>query len=194
MKRSGISRRVTLITLVPSLIMVVSLEAFFLYSRFSDLDQSLLERGKLIARQLASSSEYGVFSNNQTFLQNIAHGVLQQPDVRGLVILNSASETLVSSGMFSNSIKNVEYANTSSAPSQPRAVHEEVSLLNPIRSSKESLWVYQPIIPAQIALDDFEGKSSIQQTGGVIVEMSKLQTEQSKMHMLWYTVLATALF
>jgi signal transduction histidine kinase/CheY-like chemotaxis protein len=194
MKRSGISRRVMLITLVPSLIMVVSLEAFFLYSRFSDLDQGLLERGKLIARQLASSSEYGVFSNNLDFLQNIAHGVLQQPDVRGLVILNSASETLVSSGVFSSSLKNAEYANTSSAPSQLRSLHEEVSLLNPISSSKESLWVYQPIIPAQVALDDFEGKSSIQQTGGVIVEMSKLKTEQSKIHMLWYTVLATALF
>ncbi|BBI99563.1 hypothetical protein FGKAn22_12560 [Ferrigenium kumadai] len=194
MKRSGISWRVTLITVVPSLIMVVSLEAFFLYSRFSDLDQGLLERGKLIARQLASSSEYGVFSNNRTFLQNIAHGVLQQPDVRGLVVLNSASETLVSAGVFSSSLRNAEYADAQSAPSQTHTLHEEVSLLNPISSSKESLWVYQPIIPAQVALDDFEGKSNIQQTGGVIVEMSKLQTEQSKMHMLWYTVLATTLF
>lgn len=193
MKRSGISWRVTLITVVPTLIMVVSLEALFLYTRFSDLDQGLLERGKLIARQLASSSEYGVFSNNRAFLQNIAHGVLQQPDVRGLVILNSASETLISAGVFSSSIKDSEYSNSQLKPSQ-QALHEEVSLLNPIRSGKESLWVYQPIIPAQIALDDFDGKSSIQQTGGVIVEMSKLQTEQSKMHMLWYTVLATALF
>lgn len=187
MKRSGISWRVTLITLVPSLIMVISLEAFFLYSRFSDLDQGLLGRGKLIARQLASSSEYGVFSNNRVFLQNIAHGVLQQPDVRGLVILNSASETLISAGVFSSPLRNAEYATQSHT-------HEEVNLLNPISSSQESLWVYQPIIPAQVALDDFDGKSSIQQTGGVIVEMSRLQTEQSKMHMLWYTVFATTLF
>lgn len=190
MKRSGISWRVALLTLVPSLIMVVSLESFFLYSRFSDLDQGLLERGKLIARQLASSSEYGVFSNNQAFLQNLAQGVLQQPDMRGLLIMNSASETLVSAGVFSSAIKTVEHGNTQSAPS----LHEEVNLLNPVRSGKDSVWVYQPIIPAQVALDDFDLKPSIQQAGGVIVEMSRLHTEQTKMRMLWFAVLATSLF
>lgn len=190
MKRSGISWRVALLTLVPSIIMVVSLESFFLYSRFSDLDQGLLERGKLIARQLASSSEYGVFSNNRAFLQNLAQGVLQQPDVRGLLIMNSASETLVSAGVFPSAIKTVEHGNTQYAPS----LHEEVNLLNPVRSGKDSVWVYQPIIPAQVALDDFDLKPSIQQAGGVIVEMSRLHTEQTKMRMLWFAVLATNLF
>lgn len=190
MKQSGIGRRVALLTLVPSLIMVVSLEAFFLYSRFSDLDHGLMERGKLIARQLASSSEYGVFSSNQAFLQNIAQGVLQQPDVRGLVILNSASETLVSAGVFSSPLK----TGSTNGDAQTPALHEEVNLLNPISSSKESIWVYQPIIPAQVALDDFDWKPSIQQAGGVIVEMSRLHTEQTKMRMLWFTVLATGLF
>lgn len=190
MKRSGISWRVALLTLVPSLIMVVSLEAFFLYSRFSDLDQGLLERGKLIARQLASSSEYGVFSNNEAFLQNIAQGVLQQPDVRGLVILNSASETIVSAGVFSSPLKD---AGRNSSPSVP-TMHEEANLLNPVSGNKESIWVYQPIIPAQVALDDFDAKPSIQQAGGVIVEMSRFHTEQTKMRMLWFTVFATGLF
>lgn len=189
MKQSGIGRRVALLTLVPSLIMVVSLESFFLYSRFADLDQGLMERGKLIARQLASSSEYGVFSNNQAFLQNIAQGVLQQPDVRGLVILNSASETLVSAGVFSSPLKIGKAGN-----GQTPVLHEEVNLLNPISTSKESIWVYQPIIPAQVALDDFDWKPSIQQAGGVIVEMSRLHTERTKMRMLWFTVLVTGLF
>lgn len=189
MKQSGIGRRVALLTLVPSLIMVVSLESFFLYSRFADLDQGLMERGKLIARQLASSSEYGVFSNNQAFLQNIAQGVLQQPDVRGLVILNSASETLVSAGVFSSPLKTGKVGNE-----QTPVLHEEVNLLNPISTSKESIWVYQPIIPAQVALDDYDWKPSIQQAGGVIVEMSRLHTERTKMRMLWFTVLVTGLF
>lgn len=184
MKRSGISWRVTLITLVPSLIMVVCLEAYFLYSRFSDLDQGLLERAKLIARQLASSSEYGVFSNNQDFLQNIAHGVLQQPDVRGLLILNSASEAITSAGAFSSS--------TTVLQSHP--LLEKVNLLNPISGNNDSLWVYQPIIPTQVALDDFSEKTGIQQTGGVIVELSKLHTKKIKTRMLWLTIFVTGLF
>ena len=102
----NIRQQVAWLTLIPLLIMAVCLEAFFLHSRFSDLDQGLLERGKLIARQLASSSEYGVFSDNRVFLQNIANGALQQTDVRGLLILNAASETLVEAGEFTNSSKN----------------------------------------------------------------------------------------
>ncbi|OGT00342.1 MAG: hypothetical protein A3F73_12300 [Gallionellales bacterium RIFCSPLOWO2_12_FULL_59_22] len=179
MKRFGIRRQVALLTLIPSLIMVVSLEAFFLYSRSSDLDQGLLERGKLIAHQLASSSEYGVFSNNQAFLQNIANGVLHQPDVRGLVILDSASETLISAGKFSGSLNNM---------------NEAVNLPAPLRSSAESLWIYQPIISAQVALDESDNKPDIQQIGAVIVEMSRLRTEGLKTRMLRVTVIVTALF
>src|SRR3989338_3090403 len=85
--------------------MAASLESFFLHGRFSDLDQNLLERGKSIARQLAVSGEYGVFSNNQVFLQNIVNGVLLQPDVRGVVVLDSSSETLVEAGAFFRSPK-----------------------------------------------------------------------------------------
>lgn len=194
MKRSGIGWRVALITLVPSLIMVVSLESFFLHSRFSDLDEGLEERAKLIARQLASSSEYGVFSNNQEFLHAIARGVLQQPDVRGLVIMNSASETLISAGVFSSSARSAGDANAQQASYQPGAVHDEVNLLNPISSTKDGLWVYQPIIPAQVALDEFEGRSDVRQAGGVIVEMTRIPTEKIKTRMLWLTVLVTGLF
>src|SRR3990170_6039637 len=106
MKRYGIRQQVTLLTLIPLLIIVISLESFFLYNRFSEMDHDLLKRGELIADQLVASGEYGVFSNNQAFLQNIANGALQQPDVRGLIFLNSASEILISTGKFSNSLKN----------------------------------------------------------------------------------------
>lgn len=61
----------------PLLILTICLEFFLLHGRFSDLDSGLLERGKLIARQMASSSEYGVFSNNQSFLSTLANGVLR---------------------------------------------------------------------------------------------------------------------
>ena len=98
MKQYTIRQYVALLTLTPLLIMAASLETFFLHDRFASLEQDLLERGKLIARQLASSSEYGVFSNNRPFLQSIAQGVLQQPDVRGVIILNAASKSLVEVG------------------------------------------------------------------------------------------------
>ena len=76
MKQFNIRQYVGLLTLIPLLIMAFGLETYFLNERASDLDRELMERGKLIARQLASSGEYGVFSNNQAFLQHLVQGEL----------------------------------------------------------------------------------------------------------------------
>lgn len=203
MKQFSIRQQVAWLTLIPLFIMAVSLESFFLYNRFSDLDQNLLERGRSIARQFAVSGEYGVFSNNQAFLQNIANGVLHQPDVRGVVVLNSSSETLVEGGEFSRLPKNV-FTEMSLAASdylvgqasiKQTAVGEDTNLLTPMRSNKESVWIYQPIIPEQITLDDLNSKNPVatQKIGAVIVEMSKRRIEETKMRMLRVTVAVTSL-
>ncbi len=203
MKQFSIRQQVAWLTLIPLFIMAVSLESFFLHNRFSDLDQNLLERGRSIARQFAVSGEYGVFSNNQAFLQNIANGVLHQPDVRGVVVLNSSSETLVEAGEFSRLPKNV-FTEMSLAASdylvgqasiKQTAVGEETNLLTPMRSNKESVWIYQPIIPEQITLDDLNSKNPVatQKIGAVIVEMSKRRIEETKMRMLRVTVAVTSL-
>lgn len=203
MKQFSIRQQVAWLTLIPLFIMAVSLESFFLHDRFSDLDQNLLERGRSIARQFAVSGEYGVFSNNQAFLQNIANGVLHQPDVRGVVVLNSSSETLVEAGEFSRLPKNV-FTEMSLAASdylvgqasiKQTVVGEDINLLTPMRSNKESVWIYQPIVPEQITLDDLNSRNPVatQKIGAVIVEMSKRRIEETKMRMLRVTVAVTSL-
>lgn len=82
--------------------MATGLGTYFLLSRFADMDENLQDRGNLIARQLASSSEYGVFSHNRDFLQNIVQGVLEQPDVRGVMIFDSTGTNLIEAGSFSS--------------------------------------------------------------------------------------------
>lgn len=200
MKKLGIRTQVALLTLIPSLIMVISLEGYFLHDRFADLDDDLLASGKLVARQLASGSEYGVFSSNHEFLQNIANGALQLPDVRGMVVLNSASEMLVKSGEFSGHIQggldagDFERSDFLKLSQFKPDEENEVNLLTPIRGNVRSLWIYHPIIPAQVPLGDLEGKQLVQQVGAVIIEMDKRRTEQLKTRMLWFTVLATLVF
>ena len=161
--------------LVPMLIMVVSLETYFLHDRSDYLDRDFVERGKLIARQFAFSSEYGVFSNNRSSLQSIAQGVMQQPDVRGVIVMNAASETLIEMGGFSQ-------RNATADASRP------------IYSNGESLWIYQPIIPVQMVLDERGVKPVVPPAGAVILEMSWAHTRQLKSHMLWMMVVVTALF
>jgi signal transduction histidine kinase/ActR/RegA family two-component response regulator len=202
-KQFSIRQQVAWLTLIPLFIMAVSLESFFLHGRFSDLETNLLERGKSIARQLASSGEYGVFSNNLSFLQNIANGGMQQPDVRGVIILDSSFETLASAGEFSRPPKSA-FTEVSLAASdylagqagmKQLAAGEEANLLTPVRSNEESVWIYQPIIPEQIILDDTGGKkpAAAQKIGAIIVEMNKQRIEAAKMRMLKVTVAVTSL-
>lgn len=202
MKRYNIRQYVAWLTLIPLLIMAVSLETYFLHDRFTDLDHNLVERGKLITRQLASSSEYGVFSNNAPFLNNLAQGVLQQPDVRGVIILNAVSESLIEAGEFSSTAGNtvVDTNPTLSKPSsqvgetQASRIKQLVNPQHPVLSINESLWVFQPIIPVQVALDDLGANSAVQQVGAVIIEMSWARTNKLKSQLLWVTIGLTGWF
>ncbi len=201
MKSLSIRQYVAWLTLTPLLVMAVSMESFFLHENFSDLDQNLMERGQLITRQLASSSEYGVFANNRSFLKNIAQGVLQQPDVRGVLILNAASEVLIAEGAFFGAPENTaaDVSATMSGMDQTQTaragkIKESVNLQLPVYRSSEGLRLYQPIVPAQVALDEFESRAKVSQIGAVIVEMSSAHSEQLKSKVLWMTVGLTALF
>lgn len=184
MKQYSIRQHVAWLTLTPLLFMAISLESYFLHDRFTALDEDLVERGQLIARQLAQGSEYGVFSNNQSFLHNIAQGVLQQPDVRGVIILDATANLLVETGKFSGTPKD----------SGGNAVRESVSLGSPVYRSSEGMRIYQAIFPAQVELGELDNGLGRRQSGAVIVEMSSTRTEQLKSRMFWLTLGSTALF
>ncbi|MDH4234206.1 MAG: diguanylate cyclase [Gallionella sp.] len=206
MRQFSISQHVALLTLTPLLILAISLESFFLHDRFSYLDDDLMERGQHIAMQVATSSEYGVFSNNRLYLQDIAQGALQQPDVRAVAILNAASESIYEIGEFSGTLnadltmpdRTAIKRPVQARPAQAGKDRLIVDAHSPIRSNSESLWVYQPVISAQVALEEFGfnpgAKPVAQQVGAVILEMSRTRTEKLKSRMLWWTIGATLLF
>jgi signal transduction histidine kinase/HPt (histidine-containing phosphotransfer) domain-containing protein/ActR/RegA family two-component response regulator len=201
MKQYSIRQHVAYLTLTPLLFMAASLELFFLHDRFSALDQDLAEHGELIARQLATGSEYGVFSNNRDFLQNLAQGVLQQPDVQGVIILDAASNALVEAGKFSGAPENTAAgANTlmpgadSIQSARIGKIKDSVNALMPVYRGSDGLRIYQPIVPAQVELDVPDSAHEARQTGAVIVEMSGARTGQLKSRLLWMTVGSTALF
>lgn len=214
MKRLSVRQYVSWITLFPLVVLAISLEMYFLHDRFSDLDRNLLERCQSIALQLATSSEYGVFSSNRPYLQSIAHAAMQQPDVHAVSILDAASETMYREGNNSHEPESPAAGMSPAMPGQAvselrgsalepsglqasglHAAELQASGLEaPIRSNSESLWIYQPINAAQIALDEPGVQQPVQQIGTVILEMSRARTEMLKSKMLWSTVTATAIF
>jgi signal transduction histidine kinase/ActR/RegA family two-component response regulator len=183
MRRIGIRGQITALTLIPLLVVVVSMESYFLGDRFADLDNDLQEHGKLLARQLAGSAEYGVFSNNQAFLESITDYTLTQADVQSIAIVDSGSRILHYAQVLKDGkgiVGGGEY--------RPR-----VDLLNPVRIDARSVWIYQPIVPVQVGLDDLGDTPRPQQIGAVVVEMSRRNTAKRKSEMLWFTVGVTVL-
>lgn len=185
MKRYGIRQYVAWITLIPMIVITACVEAFFLHRYFSEIDLHIVDRGKLISSQLEASSEYGVVSSNLPFLQNITQSVLHQQDVRGVMVLNSASRILAESGDFSNPVKGVIADMRKATPGSLPAVtlHNDRSLL-----------IYQSITPETVKLDEFETAPAAKPVGAIILEISLERIEKAKSETLWYTIAATAAF
>jgi hypothetical protein len=98
MKMVDIRTRMLLAALLPVTLIAILLSGVFLASRFGDLGEAYHQRARSLARQLATASEYGLFSDNITHLQTIASGALRESDVRSVAILNAQGEILVFAG------------------------------------------------------------------------------------------------
>lgn len=94
----SIRRRVLAVALVPVAMVVVFLSAVFLLGRIGDIDEAHDLRVRSLVRQVASASEYGIFSANIDSLQQIAAGVLREPDVRSVQILDAHGTVLARAG------------------------------------------------------------------------------------------------
>jgi len=69
MKFFDIRDRVLLAALLPVTLVAFLLSAVFLLGRVGDLDEAHSQRARSLARQVASASEYGMFSGNIGNLQ-----------------------------------------------------------------------------------------------------------------------------
>ena len=98
MKRWDIGTRVLIAAVVPATLIALALAWYFTYARLASLDRELHEHGNAIARQLAPACEYGVFSGNKGFLQQLAETAVRDGGVDGVAIADKDGVVLVSSG------------------------------------------------------------------------------------------------
>lgn len=99
MKNLGIKSRVILLGTLPALLFTVILVGYAISNIFGVLDQSLQDRGKVIASQLAPAAEYGVISGNSQVLQRLVQQALSnEQDLRTVLIVDNQGLTLALSG------------------------------------------------------------------------------------------------
>lgn len=163
MKFFDIRDRVLLAALLPVTLLAFLLSAVFLLGRVGDIDEAHNQRARSLARQVASASEYSMFSGNIGNLQAIAAGALREPDVRSVVIQDAQGSALARAGKAG-------YAGL------------------PLLGDSESEWnddtthhdmLVQPVTVTPLRLDDlFDGAASAprespQVLGHVVIEMSR---------------------
>ncbi|MEG8233779.1 response regulator [Pseudomonas orientalis] len=98
LRRMGIKGRVLLLTLLPTSLMALLLGGYFTWMQLSELQTQLLQRGEMIAEQLAPLVAPALSSRNTDLLERIATQSLEQPDVRTVSILAPDRSSLAHAG------------------------------------------------------------------------------------------------
>jgi signal transduction histidine kinase len=181
MRFLDIRARMLLAALLPVTLVAVLLSSVFLAGRYADLDEAHQQRARSLVRQLASASEYGLFSANTGSLQSIAAGALRESDVRSVLILDAQGQTLAVAGWTGQ-------------------------VVLPALGTQEQHWVdaktghdllVQPVSPSQLQLDDlFEGQARADAAdapplGHVVMEVSRAGVVSRSQDMLAIGVAVT---
>lgn len=185
MKRYGIERQTLLVTLIPILVMAILLESYFIFTRFADLDRSLLERSRLLAQQLASSCEYAVFSGNTTLLKQNVDAARSFQDVKSIAVLDAESRLILESG-------GGEGLSLLYRPALKQAHLSDIAV--PLYQDSNILRLYEPIKTTQINLDGLlAAPVDAGRLGAVMIEISKQSLNNQKQEFLIFSLLATLL-
>ena len=94
----GIKGRVLMLTLLPTSLLAVVLGGYFIWMQLSGLQAQLLQRGHMIAEQLAPLAAPALMGNDAALLQRIATEALEQPDVRAVSFLAAQNDKLAHAG------------------------------------------------------------------------------------------------
>ncbi|MDM8349420.1 response regulator [Pseudomonas sp. sp1636] len=97
-KDLGIKGRVLMLTLLPTSLLALVLGGYFTWVQLSDLQAQLLQRGQMIAEQLAPLAAPALQRHDANLLQRIATQALEQPDVRAVSFLDSERAHLAHAG------------------------------------------------------------------------------------------------
>jgi two-component system sensor histidine kinase BarA len=92
----GIRQKVLLISLLPIVLLSLSLVGYFTAIQIESMDESLNNRGNTIVRQLAPAVEYGIVSGSSEILRPLVESTLEQVDVRAVVVTDRNGVVLVS--------------------------------------------------------------------------------------------------
>jgi signal transduction histidine kinase len=165
--------------LLPLALMAVVLSVLFVVTRLGDVQQAHVQQARTLARQAASASEYGLFSGNTESLSNVMAGVLREPGVVAVSVLDAGGRTVVNSGKLA---------------AQLPAIQDQETWLTAEDGKSDILT--QPVMPSTLVLhEEFEqGMAQVKpQPLGQVVLMVSRAAVLSRQHDIVLAGLLTAM-
>ncbi len=180
MKNWSIRQRILLLALLPVFVLAALLSAYFITTKLGELERSLRDRGRAIARQMAPAFEYGIIAGNLEVLDTLAISALQEADVVSVAVRDAEDRVLLVEGQYT--AKEFEFVGT------------QEDLTEFASSDGSTLKFRAPIFQAPLEIEDFEEKGtdaelqsytdeqepSEQIIGAVEVELSLLATRAQR--------------
>ncbi len=182
MIRRSIRQQILLIALLPMLLAVVLLDGYFLYSRFTAMENNLVERAELLSRQISSSSEYALFSGNAEQVQNDVTNALKQKDIAAVAVQDISG-------------KMIAYGGETVDDAERDAVNASVTT-GVVLDTANYFWVRGQITALSIDLNGAGGldrEADPKLLGHVLIKMDKLNLKKSKWEVLWVSLLISAI-
>ena len=166
----SIRSRMALASVLPVLLVVLTMVSIFWQGRVQDLEESHRQRVDLLAHQTALFSAYGLFSGNTTSLQSVVQEMQREPGVQSVRIFDASGLAVASSGR-SASQKLAELSDAGYAASQwQRNIDVRV----------------EKILPAVLPIEDLFSVSELPKTlssaelGSAVIEVSRQALEARK--------------
>ncbi|KGS12829.1 chemotaxis protein CheY, partial [Pseudomonas coronafaciens] len=94
----GIKGRVLLLTILPASLMAAMLGSYFTWMQLNELQSQLLQRGEMVAQDLAPLSANALGRKDKVLLSRIASQTLEQTDVRAVSFLDVNRTPLAHAG------------------------------------------------------------------------------------------------
>jgi len=90
--------RMAVVSVLPVLLVVVTVAGIFLQGRVKDLEASHRQRVDLLVHQVALFSAYGLFSGNTASLQSVVQQMQREPGVRAVLVFDADGSLVAITG------------------------------------------------------------------------------------------------
>ncbi|OZG70614.1 hybrid sensor histidine kinase/response regulator [Hahella sp. CCB-MM4] len=191
MKHWGIKTKVILLTLIPTLGIAVIMSTAFVYTRLTDLNRSLLERGTDSVRHMANAAAYGMPAGQHAQLSSLTTSVLEERDIRSVTIYDRKRQILAHAGP-----KLLEPQTIPASLANQLTIYSSYEVLR----FSMPIWRQAPPDPSATQENATQGngaftpaESQENLAGWAVVEVSRAPTDLAKYQTLLFAIVAVTL-